>query len=71
MDALGISNLPGATSTNISALKKALQTQEKMMGDILESTSTDGSLHSRNIAPEVRSIVSEATQKGGELDLSA
>jgi len=75
MDTLGIGNLPSATSTNISALKKALQTQETMLGKILEGANPQSNntmaVQSSSISPEAKSIVAEATQKGGTLDMSA
>lgn len=74
MDALGLGGLPLANSTNIEVLKKALQTKETMLGDILNSASANNQAPLKSdtsLSSDVRSLVAETTNKGGSLDLSA
>lgn len=69
---MSVGNLPSYTSTNVSAIKKAIETQEVSMAKLLQSASSQ---NAQSSMPEssgtAKSIAAEATQRGASLDLMA
>ena len=72
MGPLGIGGMPAYTSTNVGAIKKAIETQEMSMAKLLESASSQGATANlQTPAAGVQELVAETTQRGGGLDISA
>lgn len=62
------------TSINIHTLKKATELAEANIGKLLESASIDGvpTLDTTpKVSQEAQALVSDTTQRGGNLDMSA